>query len=294
LSNILQQLKDRPLVCDGAMGTMLIEQGFDIGDCPEEWNRSHSHIIRDIHSNYFDAGADIVETNSFGGNRFRLERHGYASDVSGFNLLAARNARAVRPTGKFIAGSVGPSGEFVQPLGIRTIGELGQAFYEQITALVEGGVDLIIVETMMDINEACAAIAAARAVHPEIPVFATLTFERTAAGIFTMMGISPAEAVEKLSACGADAIGANCGRGMEDMIEIMHQMRPLTELPLIAQANAGLPEIRDGRNVYSETAHERGDAARILLDLGVNIIGGCCGTRPEHIRAIRNAVDAFR
>ena len=292
-NNILDQIKQKVLVADGAMGTMLQQKGLPGGHCPEEWNVSHPEQVAQIHHSYYDAGADVVETNTFGGNRYRLEFHGFGQSTVEFNRAAAQLVRSVCPPGKFVAGSVGPSGEFLEPVGRRTKDELQKAFYEQIHALADGGVDLVIIETMADPEEACTAIRAAKQVDINMPVIATMTFEKTAQGIRTMMGTTTQDMVDRLTAEGADVIGANCGMGMEDMMKVVAEIRNFTDMPVLSQANAGAPVWDSGRNVYTETPQERAASVRELLKLQVQIIGGCCGTTPEHIRAIRQVVDEY-
>jgi 5-methyltetrahydrofolate--homocysteine methyltransferase len=289
----IDQLKNRTLVSDGAMGTMLQKYGLLSGSCPEEWNLSHPDIIRSIHQQYFSAGADLVETNTFGGNRFRLGFHGHAGKVGEFNRQAAELACSVRPAGKFVAGSVGPTGELLEPLGTINFKQLVDIFQEQISALQAGGVDLIIIETMADLQEAQAALHAVKNIAPALPVAVTMTFEKSATGFRTMMGATPAHMISALTAEGADLIGANCGLGMEEMIGIMAEFRSLCRVPLIAQANAGLPKWDGQKNVYDETPAQRGRSALKLLELNINIIGGCCGTTPEHIQAVRKTVDSW-
>jgi 5-methyltetrahydrofolate--homocysteine methyltransferase len=281
---------NRILLSDGAMGTELQKRGLPAGACPEEFNVSHPEVVRSIHLAYYEAGSDIVETNSFGGNRARLSMHGYEHRVKEFCLAAAHRAREACPAGKFVAGSIGPTGELLEPFGSRTAEEAADIFSEQAEALAEGGVDLFFVETMMSIEEAEVAVRAAKTVS-NLPVVATMTFEKSQVGLRTMWGVDIPTAVLRLTDAGADVVGANCGRGFEEMIEIMTEMRPTTTLPIIAQANAGMPEIVDGVSVYHQTPEVVLPMAEKLLDSGVNIIGGCCGTSPAHIKALRAMVD---
>jgi len=293
MSDFLQELNTRTLVCDGAMGTMLQKSGLPTGHCPEEWNISNPEKVSHIHKQYYDAGADIVETNSFGGNRFRLASHGHGNDVYKFNKAAAELVRAVCPEGKFVAGSVGPTGEFLEPVGTRTIPEMKTVFEEQIQALIDGGVDLIIVETMADIQESSVAIQTAKAIDSSIPVIATMTFERSAGRIHTMNGIKPQMMTEQLPKAGADVIGANCGVGMNEMMDVIAEIRQISNFPVLSQANAGNPVWDGDKNVYSESPEERALSVKELLKLKLQIIGGCCGTTPEHIAAIRGVVDEY-
>lgn len=291
--NIKSLLSQKILVGDGAMGTMLQAAGLTAGQCPEEWNISHSEEIAKIQKAYLDAGSDIIETNSFGGNKYRLGFHGFGDSVSLFNQKSAEVARSVCPEGKFVAGSVGPTGEFLEPMGELTKDQLIDVFKEQIEALLTGGVDILVIETMSDIGEAGAAIDAAKQLTTDIPIFATMTYEKHATGYRTMMGIQPSDMVSPLIDAGADVIGANCGTGMEDMTEIVKAIRAKTDFPLLVQANAGLPVQEGSKTYYKESPQDRGQSVKQILQLGVNIIGGCCGTTPEHINATRAAVDEF-
>jgi 5-methyltetrahydrofolate--homocysteine methyltransferase len=275
------------------MGTMLQSYGLTAGICPEEWNFSHPQVITKIHQAYLAAGADIIETNTFGGNRIRLEFQGYGESVSLFNSEAAELARAVCPADKFIAGSVGPTGEFLEPLGTHTKEHLENVFKEQIEALLAVGIDLLIIETMSDITEACTAIRAARVLNQDIPIFTTMTFEKRESGYRTMMGASPLDMITPFREAGADVLGANCGTGMEDMIPIIQSLRDKTDMPLMAQANAGLPVEENGHLSYKEIPLQRAKKVKTLLDLGVNIVGGCCGTTPQHIKATSEVVEEY-
>ncbi|MFC2088208.1 homocysteine S-methyltransferase family protein [Calditrichota bacterium] len=295
LANHLKKvLKNKTLVSDGAMGTLLHAQGLPIGHCPEEWNISHPEVLTHIHKNYYDAGADIVETNTFGGSRYRLRLYGFEDKVYEFNKQGAALAKAVCPAGKFVAGSVGPTGEFLQPLGITTFEEMEFAFSEQIQGLIDGGVDVLFIETMSYVEEIKAAVNATVKINPDIPMVCSMSFEKGAAGFRTMMGTSIKDMVNELADTHVTVIGANCGKGTDEMVGIMKEFRHFTDMPLLAQANAGLPETLNGEIVYSETAEQRGQITKLLLKEKVNIIGGCCGTTPAHISAIRHAVDSYQ
>lgn len=280
------------LVSDGAMGTELQKRGMPVGVCPEELNVSRPDLIQAIHRDYFAAGSDIVETNSFGANRSRLALHGLEQRVREFCRRSAALACTVRPEGRFVAGSIGPTGDLLDPLGPRTASEAFEIFAEAAEGLAEGGVDVIFVETMMAAEEAEIAVRAAKE-RTALPVSATMTFEKGKSGLRTMWGVDIPTAVRRLSDAGADILGANCGRGFDDMVDIIRQMRPLTDKPILAQANAGIPEWVDGVSVYRETPESIVPHVAALLESGVTILGGCCGTGPDHIRVIRRAVDAF-
>jgi 5-methyltetrahydrofolate--homocysteine methyltransferase len=273
------------LLCDGGMGT---ELQFTAGDfaCPEELNMRHPDAVAAAHRAYFDAGSDIVETNTFGGTRARLKMHGLGDHVREISFEGAQIARSVCPEGRFVFGSIGPTGEMLEPFGDAEPRALYDMFTEQADALAKGGVDAIIVETMMDAEEARLAVEAAKT-HTSLPVIATMTFAVRDGSARTRWGVDVPTAVDVLTEAGADVVGSNCGDGFDEMIVVIGEMRGLTGLPVIAQANAGVPVMVDDEPVYRETPEDILPKASRLLELGVNILGGCCGTRPDHIAAMR-------
>jgi len=277
------------LLCDGGMGTELQRTAGKF-NCPEELNLRNPDAVAAAHRAYYAAGSDIVETNTFGGTRARLKLHGLADRAEEVSREAARIARSVCPSSGYVLGSIGPTGEMLEPYGDGDPEALFDMFAEQASALEAGGVDGIIVETMMDAQEAVLAVRAAKG-HTELPVFATMTFAVAPTGVRTRWGVTVPAAVEALEAAGADVIGSNCGDGFDEMIKVVQEMRPLTALPLIAQANAGIPSILNGAPVYKETPDDIIPKASRLLELGVNLLGGCCGTRPTHIAAMRKLID---
>jgi 5-methyltetrahydrofolate--homocysteine methyltransferase len=292
-SSLMQKLASEILVSDGAMGTELQKYGLPVGSCPELYNSTHPDVVESIHRSYLAAGADLITTNSFGGNRFRLRMYGLEGRAADLSKTAAEIARRVCPSDRYVGGSIGPTGEILEPLGTGGVTVIREAFREQVEALAEGGVDLFIVETMMAIEEAELAISAAKEATG-LPVAATMTFEPSPHGYRTMWGVDVPTAVQHLSDAGADIIGANCGRGFDEMVGIIRGMRPLTQKPLLSQPNAGLPQWTDGKAIYPESADLIGPKVEMLLAMKVNILGGCCGTSPEHIRRIRQIVDAYK
>ncbi len=280
------------LVSDGAMGTQLQQRGMPAGHCPDEYNVSHPEVVQAIHRDYYRAGADVVSTNSFGGNRARLARHGCPERVAEFAAKSVEIIKAVCPPGRYIAGDIGPTGELMEPFGDLTEDQVFKIYVEQCEALAKAGVDLLLIETMMAIQEAVVAVRAACSTG--LPVGASMTFESRGDEFRTSWGVSIPEAVSSLAEAGASIIGSNCGQGFDEMLGIVKCMKGLTHLPIIAQANAGLPEWVDGRPVYKETPETVAPKAARLVEAGVNIIGGCCGTTPAHIAEIRKVVDARR
>lgn len=282
-----------PIMADGAMGTMLFANGLQFGDPPETWNLAHPDVIRRIQRGYLEAGSRIVLTNTFGGNRLRLGLHGLQDRVDESNRTAAILLRAeVRAAGDraLVAGDIGPSGEIVAPLGTLDYDEAVDVFREQAASLIAGGVDLIWIETMSDLNEIKAAIQGVRQASPSIALVTTMTFDTRG---HTMMGVSPEEAVAHLAAWGADAIGGNCGNGPDELIPVVAKMRAAApDVVLVAKSNAGMPELIDMQAVYRASPEVMAGTAIEMRDAGARIIGACCGSSPDHIRAMAAAVGA--
>jgi 5-methyltetrahydrofolate--homocysteine methyltransferase len=286
------------LVFDGGYGTMLFAAGLLNGACPELWNDTRADVVAGIHRGYFEAGSDIVETNTFGGTRLKLDEYAIGDRTRELNVKGARLARAVAPGGGWVAGSIGPTSrlplDYALDNGV-TDEQYEETFREQAEALAEGGVDLFAVETMMFPQEATAAIRACKAVT-DLPVMATMFFQYEEGNDRdrTMWGESPAEVAKSLLAAGADVVGMNCGRGPDRAIVIIREMRAVTDAPLVAYPNAGLP-ITTGDSVRYELDPE--PMAReypSLLEAGCNIVGACCGSNPEHIRLIAEVVRSRR
>ena len=276
----------KTLVSDGAWGTFLQAKGLQSGECPELWNIDHPEAVLDIAQGYINAGADTIETNSLGGNSFKLEGFGLADRVYEINRKAAEISRQAAGDDKYVLGSIGPTGKILM-MGDVTEDELYEAFKEQSIALYEGGADALVIETMTAIDEAEIAVRAARDNTP-CEVICTMTFDHLATGEYrTMMGVSPSEMVEVLKAAGAHIIGANCSNGIEGMIHITEEIRSVDkEIPVLIHANAGLPVLQGTCTVFPESPDMMAAFAPQLAKAGANIIGGCCGTTPEHIHRL--------
>ena len=298
MPTILSELfQTRSVLCDGAMGTMLYERGVFIHRCYDELNLSQPDLIRTIHEEYLQAGAEIVETNTFGGNRYRLQRHGLQDKVQEINLAGAQLARKAvdqlldkQATRAYVAGAVGPLGVQIEPLGKVSLEEARGAFAEQIRALAEGGVDLLVLETMTSLNEIRQAILAARETAPNLPVLAMITIDEDGNALD---GSSPEMAARKLTEWGVDAVGCNCSAGPATILSAIERMRTATPLPLVAMPNAGMPRAVDGRNIYLCSPEYMASFVRKFVQAGVQFVGGCCGTTPSHIRAVRSALRAL-
>jgi len=280
-----------PLTCDGAMGTQLIQRGMRIDECGMAWNADRPDDIKAVHQAYRDAGCRLITTNSFGGTRSMLERHGLTAKLAEWNQLAARLAGEVAGPDGWVLGDVGPFGDFLEPMGDTTVAELEDIFREQIEALVAGGADAILVETLTHPGQLWRGVRAARSVT-NLPVIATFTYQKSAGGFRTMMGTTVADAMAAAYDAGASIVGTNCGTdlSLDDYLELGHQLVAAANgRPTILQPNAGAPQLVDGVIHYRATPEEMARLASQLRAGGISIVGGCCGTTPAHLAAMAKA-----
>ena len=291
MKSLLEALRrGRPLVSDGAWGTFLYQRGLQPGECPELWNVARRADVAAIAESYIHAGADMILTNSFGGSPHKLSGYGLADRAAELNEAAAAISRAAAGDDHFVLGSMGPTGVMLM-MGEVPEEELAAGFATQASALKKGGADALCLETFSALDEACLAIRAAKAATG-LEIACTFTFEKTPAGEFrTMMGVSPEEMVEGVKEAGADIIGTNCGNGFERMIEIVRAIRRVdAATPVLVHANAGRPQYVDGKTVFPESPEMMAAHLDELLAAGANIVGGCCGTGPAHIRALAERI----
>jgi homocysteine S-methyltransferase len=286
--NLIERLKHSPVLCDGAMGTLLYAKGIFINRCYDELNLSQPELIRSVHHDYLQAGAEIVETNTFGANSFRLARHSLADRVREINLAGAHVAReAAKSFDVWVAGSIGPLGVRIEPLGKTSFEEARAAFREQVEALVEGGVDLLMLETFGYLEELHQAVLACRDVNSKIPIVAQVTIDEDGN---CLDGADPSVFTARLTEWNVDVLGINCSVGPVAMLDAIERVRALTPLPLAAQPNAGMPRSVEGRNIYLCSPEYMASYTRKFVAAGVQLIGGCCGTTPDHIRAMKSAL----
>jgi len=297
--DFLSLIKTKVVLFDGGMGTMLMHRGLAEWEVPESWNIARPEDLRDVHRAYIEAGAEVVQTNTFGANRIKLKSSdaGRALDLEKVNVAAVEAVReAVESSGRddvFIAGDIGPTGQFFPPVGTLSPQKAREAFREQAGFLDSAGVDLFLIETMFDVNEAIEALRGVREVSDR-PVVVELTFELKPRGYFTMMGTTPEEGLEMLAGEGADVLGSNCTITSSDMIELARVMREATDKPLLFQPNAGKPEMEGGRAVYRQKPEEFALDMMEIVRIGANAVGGCCGTSPDFIRALHEHLVAGR
>jgi methionine synthase I (cobalamin-dependent) len=285
-----ERLKQGAFFLDGAMGTQLAVRGIHAGQCNDYQNIESPQIVEDIHRAYFSAGCDGVLTNTFGANKYTLKRHGLDDKVAEINTAAAKIARKAAGSDKYVLGDIGATGDFLEPLGLLKPEELKEAFADQARALEAGGVDGFIIETMTAIEEIIVAIEAVKSVS-KLPVFASMSYDKAGDDFRTMMGVSPEIAIAKITELGVDAVGFNCGKmSLDDYRRLAKKYAAIvtdlgSDVMLLAEVNAGLPELIDGDTVYTVTAQEFAEALKDIKEIGFNIIGGCCGTDPELIKA---------
>ena len=286
--NFIERLKHFPVLCDGAMGTLLYAKGIFINRCYDELNLSQPELIRAVHHDYLQAGAEIIETNTFGANSFRLARHSIADRVRDINLAGAHVAReAAKSFDVWVAGSIGPLGVRIEPLGKTSFEEARTAFREQIAALIKGGVDLLMLETFGYVEELHQAVLACRDVNAKLPIIAQVTIDEDGN---CLDGSDPEAFAARLTEWNVDVLGINCSVGPVAMLDAIERVRAVTSLPLAAQPNAGMPRSVEGRNIYLCSPEYMASYTRKFVAAGVQLIGGCCGTTPDHIRAMKSAL----
>lgn len=287
---VLDLAKERVVLLDGGMGTELIRAGLPQGACPELWNVEKPEVVKNIHKSYFDAGSDVVLTNSFGGNKIKLSSHDLEDKCYELNFAAASLANEIKPEGKFVAGSMGPTGKFLKPQGEFTEEEFEDAYAEQAKGLFAGKVDFLLIETQYDLKEALCALRGARSAS-NLPVFITMTFNLGPRGYFTFMGNSVAQCVEELENQGIPALGTNCTLDSSQMVDLIKIMREKTSLPIITQANAGQPSLSANEKVsYSQSKEDYVQYIPQMIKNGATLIGGCCGTNPDYIKRMAEII----
>jgi len=289
-ADLFDLCRTRTVLFDGAIGTELMRRGLPQGTIPDAWNAERPETVREVHAAYYDAGADVVTTNSFGASPIKLGGHGREDGARELNIAAARLAVSVRPAGRFVAGGMGPVGKFLKPQGEYEEAEFESAYETQAAALAEGGVDVLIIETMFDLREAACALRAAKRAAT-LPVLVTMTYSRNKRGFFTLMGQSAAACSAELERLGAAAVGANCTLSSDGMIGLAKELKTATSLPVVIQPNAGQPNLGPaGELIYAQSVDDFVRDVSAIAAEGANIVGGCCGTTPDHIRALSAAL----
>lgn len=290
IKNLLERLNNGEiLICDGSTGIALQYKGCNPGESVEKWGLEHKDILMSLHAGYIDAGADIILTNTLGGNGIKLKKYGLENEVTSLNKALAELAREVvsrytKPV--YVAGNLGPSGELMEPYGILSESDMIEAFSQQVKALVDGGVDFIFIETMIDVNEAVSAVKAVK-VSCDLPVFASMSFNPDRNGFRTVMGNTPEQAVDMLQSAGADVVGSNCGSVLASMMpDLIKQMKSAGAKFIVVEPNAGIPQLINGRTIFPETPEEMAVHVPAMIDAGANVVGGCCGAMAEHIKLI--------
>ena len=286
---LLEKTKEKTIIFDGAMGTLIMAAGVSSVKSPTLLNLEKPELVTDFHKQYFDAGADVVLTNTFGANPIKLKTEKIERPMETINREAVRLARQACPEGKFVAGDIGPTGKMLPPVGDCTVEEMREAFCLQAKVLIESGVDLLIIETMYSLEEAVGAVHGVRNAG-DIILIASMTFNKTERGYFTLMGETVGQCATALEQAGANVLGANCTLGSADMIDLTKEFSASTAKPILIQPNAGKPVMRKGVTYYEQTPSEFAQDARILIAMGADMIGGCCGTNPEFIKALTAAL----
>lgn len=285
----LKLVNDRIVFFDGAMGTMLLEAGLPAGGVPEIWNLEKPDVVMDVYQQYFNAGADVVHTNTFGASTLKLGVKGHAEQMESINMAAVQLARRVCPENAFVAGDLGPSGEMLQPMGKATVETFEETFFLQAAALIKGGADIISIETMFSLDEATAALKGAKRAG-NIPVVAGITYNKTPNGFYTMMGETIEQCANTLVENGADAVACNCTLGSNDFIELVRELRKATTKPILIQPNAGKPIPKDNITLYEQTPSEFAGDIKRIIDEGADMVGGCCGTNAAFIEEMVRTV----
>lgn len=288
--DIMEKVKQEGVVFDGGMGSMLISRGLKGGDYAEKWNIDHPEVIQDIHRAYFDAGADVATANTFGASSLKLEKLGIREHIETINTKAVNHARAAAGPGQYVAGDLGHIGEMFSPMGSMTVERAKEIYVNHAGFIEAAGVDLFLIETIFDLNEAIVALEAVQTVSSK-PVFCSLTFNQTKKGFFTLMGNPVEQSMKKLRDAGAAAVGANCSLGSDSMIDLAKQISHSVDIPVIIQPNAGMPQTGpDGAAFYPEDEIQFAENIKKIKALGIEIVGGCCGTTPAFIRKIRESI----
>jgi 5-methyltetrahydrofolate--homocysteine methyltransferase len=287
-TSLKERIRQGLFLLDGAMGTQLIARGVEVGRCCDYLNIEQPDTILEIHRSYFQAGSDAVLTNTFGGNKFALAQHGLSDKVKEINTAAAEIGRRAAGDDKYVLGDIGPSGDFLEPLGNLKPEELKKAFIEQAKALSAGGVDGFIIETMTALDEITIAIEAVKSVSGNLPVFASMAFDKAGGDFKTMMGADVNSAVARMISLDVDTVGFNCGTvSLDEYVELAGRyVAAAKDVLIFAEPNAGKPELVDGRSVYKVSPEDFAAAVEKIHSAGINIIGGCCGAGPEHIKAM--------
>lgn len=286
----MSMIQEKGAVIDGAMGTMLMKAGLESGKAPESWILEKPDEVVKVHQAYADAGADILITNSFGGNSIKLKKAGLDKQADEINEKASLLARSVAKDKCFVAGNIGPCGELLQPMGLLTEAEVKNSFTHQAQVLSQNGVDLFLLQTFYSLQEIKLAIEGIQSVSG-IPIIASMTFQETPKGFATMMGDKVGDSMKALMDAGASVVGTNCSIGSKGMISLAKEVRSAVSIPVVIEPNAGIPEVIEGKTIYNENAHTFAENMVRIKALGVDVIGGCCGTTPEHIRLTVSAYE---